>query len=240
MNCFGWAEGHLFHLLPPLLSVMKHSWDALLQFENLANGQWALHQYDLYDALNRTAETFHQLHADNAARAGATRWLDKTPEPRTILTVPVLRHLYPRATYIYMHRHPIKRALSFLRKFRDHPEATMEMAILSWKASMDAWTEARRVLPPGSFMEFRQDDLTGKTDEVVSRLATLLSMTPQQQQAAREYFLTQRPECTGSSRDEQEVLLEDVGWPDEFKRWCISACGETAAAWGYRLTRGSE
>ena len=56
--------------------------------------------------------------------------------------------------------------------------------------------------------------------------------------ASRNYFLSERPEFTDSGdADERELTLEDVGWPDEFKRWCATTCGETAAAWGYRLTR---
>jgi hypothetical protein len=237
MKCFGWLEGHLFHLMPPVLSAMKRSWDQLQQFEHPCNGLRALDHYDFYAAINRTAETFHQLYLERTRQSGAARWLDKTPEPQTIFAVPVLAHMYPRATFIYMHRHPIKRALSFLKKFEEYKEATMEMAFLSWKACMDGWVEARKALRPASYMEFRQDDLTGKTDEVIARLASLLSMTPEQQAVAKHFFLTQRPQFTGSSRDEQEVLLEDVDWPEEFKRWCVSACGATAAAWGYRLSR---
>jgi hypothetical protein len=113
----------------------------------------------------------------------------------------------------------------------------MEMGILSWKACMDGWTKVRPLLRPGSYAEFRQDDLTAKADQVVAQLATLLKMTPDQQKIARDYFQSERPQFTGSSADEKELTLEDVAWPDDFKRWCVNACGETAAAWGYRLTR---
>jgi hypothetical protein len=239
LDCFGWVEGHLFHLLPLMLMPMKERWDAMQKFENPDNGLRALDHFDIYDVLNRTATSFHQLYVDRTKKAGKTRWLDKTPEPATIFAVPLLARMYPRATFIYMHRNPIKRTLSFVKKFVDYPEATREMGILSWKACMDAWTQVSKGLPPGSQMDFRQDDLTGKTDEVIARLKKLLDMTPDQQRVARDYFLNERPQFTGSSRDEKELTLEDVAdWPDDFKKWVVASIGETAAAWGYRLTRG--
>jgi hypothetical protein len=240
LDCFGWLEGHLFHLLPLMMTGMKERWDALQKFENPDNGLRALDHFDFYDVLNRTATSFHQLYADRTAKSGKSRWLDKTPEPATIFAVPLLARMYPRATFIYMHRNPIKRTLSFVKKFADYPEATREMGILSWKACMDAWTQVSKHLRPGSFMDFRQDDLTGKTEEVIVRLATLLDLTPDQQRVARDYFLNERPQFTGSSRDEKELTLEDVvDWPEDLKKWVVSACGETAAAWGYRLTRSA-
>jgi hypothetical protein len=237
LDCFGWLEGHLFHLLPPVMTGVKRQWDALQKFENPDNGLRALDHFDFYDVLNRTAEQFNTVYAHRTAQAGKSRWLDKTPEPATIFAIPVLNRIYPSATFIYMHRNPIKRTLSFLKKFKEYPDATMEMGILSWKACMDGWTRIRPLLRPGSFAEFRQDDLTGKTDVVVAQLAALLDMTPEQQKIAREYFLNERPQFTGSSKDDNEMTLEDVDWSDDFKHWCVNTCGDTAAAWGYRLTR---
>ena len=240
LNCFGWMEGHLFPQLPLVMSAMKERWDALLEFE-IANPDLALNHFDFYGALNHTAETFNDLYAKHTAEAGLSRWLDKTPEPGAIIAIPLLNRMYPRATYLFMHRNPIKRTLSFLKRFKVSREATMEMGILSWKACMDAWTKVREDLRPGSFAEFRQDDLTARTDEVIARLSALLHMTPHQQAIARDYFLSERPEFTGSGdADGRELTLEDVDWPEEFKRWCVTTCGETATAWGYRLTRNGE
>jgi hypothetical protein len=239
LNAFRFLEGHLFHLLPPMLSGIKSSWDNLRCGEGEKDYVRGQDRVDIYQTLNDVITAFNSVYATSAAAAGRSRWLDKTPSHETILAVPILAHMYPQAKFIFMHRHPIKRAISFLKKFENFPEATMQSAIIGWEAAMHFWPQVRGGLREGAWIEIAQPDLQLKTDDVIESLTTLLSLTPQQAQAARNYLLSERPESTASSEDAAEITLDDLDWPAEFKAWCRQTCEATASAWGYRLDRSA-
>jgi hypothetical protein len=173
-----------FHLLPLVMTGMKQHWDALQKFENpdqrpAGAGSLRLlrraqsHRRAVQQALRRAEPP------RPASRAGSTQ----TPEPGTIFAVPLLSpHVPARDVHLHAPQPDQAHALVPAKVQGSTPKRTMEMGILSWKACMDAWSQVRTLLRPGSFAEFRQDDLTGKTDEVVARLATLLDMTPTSRQ----------------------------------------------------------
>ena len=239
LNSFRFLEGHLFHLLVPMLSGIKTNWDQLRRGEGERDYVRGQDRVEIYDVLDDVTSAFNDVYTRSAAEASRSRWLDKTPGHETILAVPVLAHLYPNARFIFMHRHPIKRAVSFLKKFENFPEATMESAIISWEASMHLWPQVRETLPAGTWIELQQPDLRLRTDDVMQSLTTLLSLAPPEAKATREYLLNERPESTGSSDDAAEITLDDVDWPADFKAWCRQACESTASAWGYRLSRSA-
>jgi len=231
-NFFGWSEGHLFAALPLLLAGMATAWHEVLSFDLPDREFYAIERLDINSILNGVVVGFNRVYADAAAASGGRRWLDKTPNVRSILAVPLLRHIYPDARYVFMHRHPLKQIMSFVRKFPGQP---MEFAALLWCLGMKAWSSVRDCLAPDSFLELRQPDLSLQTPMVGEKLARLLELTREQTAAVQEILQRDRPQHTGSSDDAAEIYLDDLDWPDVLKCWLRHVAADTAQAWGYHL-----
>jgi hypothetical protein len=236
-DLFGWDEGHVFPRLPFLLSANVKAWEEQLQFNKQEqNESCALGNFDIYQVLNQVIRAYDQFYAEAAARAGKTRWVDKTPTVEALLAVPLLNHLYPKARFVFMHRHPVKRVLSRLRR-PDSLPGSVEATTMNWLIAMNTWTEVKHVLRPDSYLEVRQPDLSLRSSEVASDVGRLLDLADAQVEGLRDYWATERPEATQSSADAEDVCLEDVDWPEAVKGWVHQVLDPTAQVWGYRLTR---
>jgi hypothetical protein len=231
----GWHEGHLFPYLPPMLRGLMRMWDTYLMFEQRAPTHlYALGQVDPYAFLNQTIAVYNLVYAEAFGAKRGTRWLDKTPGPLALLAVPLLKHVYPNASFLYMHRHPLKVALSRLKKF---PDESLELGLLDWSASMDNWHVVRESLPATSYLELGQADLSLETDRTVGRLAALLDLNRRQISGVRRYLANERPERTGSSADNDQILLEDLDWAPVVKSYVVAVCEDIALRWGYQIRR---
>jgi Sulfotransferase family len=229
---FGWREGHLFPLLGDLLLRVKRHWDELVHYSyapGFPREEYALGQLDIHQVLNAVVATF-----DRVYRGRATAWVDKTATVEAVLAAPLLKHIYPRAKFIYMHRHPIKLALSRDKKF---PDCSLQYSFRLWAECMEAWTRVRTCLPPDCYEEVAQLELSRQPEAVVERIAALLNLSAPQQEGMRAALLGPRLEYTGSSPDGVELSLEDTGWNRSDRKACVTLCGAQARLWGYRLSR---
>jgi hypothetical protein len=232
---FGWHEGHLFSYLPAMLRAVRVMWELFRIFQGTAPIElYAFGKMDVYELINQIVSSHNKLYTDAMLSAGKERWLDKTPSLLAVMAVPLLNHIYPGASFIYMHRHPIKLALSRAKKF---PDQTPEMALLDWIITMRSWSAVRESLGPSSYLEVEQAELTTGRQAVASQLAKLLDLNEHQSAAVGSYLQHERPESTGSSQDADEILLEDVDWAPVLKHFCLTLCEDTARQWGYRLRR---
>ncbi len=224
---FGWSEGHLFPALDDLLVGLKKTWDDAVRYTyapGFPRDQYAVGQFDVHVALNAVVRTFDAMY-----RVRALRWVDKTALAEAVLAAPLWSHIYPNARFIYMHRHPIKVALSRKLKF---PTDSLVYSFDLWAACMQAWARVRAYLPDDSYLELEQAHLSQRTAEVVASVGAFLGLDQSEQHAVQDYLAENRPEYTGSAPDDGEVLLEDTGWNRAERRACRSICAETASAWG--------
>jgi hypothetical protein len=229
---FGWQEGHLFSVLPALLMAFTRSWAHALTFQHQARTGTALGTLDNYAIMNAVVARCHAVYSEAVAQQGAVRWLDKSPSIHGTLVVPLLRRIYPRARYIFLHRHPLKQVLSFRRKFSGK---SLEWAAFYCLLSLKAWPAVRPFLEAGTFVEVAQADLRLRTDETVARLASLLELDAEQAARLRTYFRARRPESTGSCGDSADICLDRLNWPEPFTTWYRDLAEATARQWGYRL-----
>ena len=236
---FGWGEGHAFAMLPSLLYAVKKIYDFFYIVYDQASpsGFCAFHQLDVYALLHQIAAFYNGIYATAAANNGARRWLDKTPDIEGLRVVPLLGRLYPRGKFIYLHRHPVKFALSHMRKF---PWDSAERVIMKWVMSMQTWEAVRKGLTTGTFAEICQADLALQTTKVASTLRELLRLTAEEAKEVELFLRTERPECTSSDADSTELYLEDTNWPAIVKTWCEETWTATALRWGYRLKRAPD
>jgi len=236
---FGWNEGHVFCKLFRVLNTTFTQWTKMVEDDAINhNDQVAFYHLNVHDFLNHLVRTVHDLYVLNAARHGAERWLDKTATLTMILTVPLLLHLYPQAKLIFMHRDPIRRTLSRMspRLQRDDPKS-IEGIIFEWVLIMCLWSDLRRHLNPDCYLEIAQPNLSLHTTEVVDRLTPFLGLSTEQAQSVHDYLGSERPQATGTSRDDAEIYVEDAPWPDHVKQWMLDIAQPAARDWGYRLTR---
>jgi hypothetical protein len=227
---FAWAEGHLFSTLPFLLGAIKRTWDHQMALQGGRVSDHASAYLDEYQLLNQTIASYQQVYG---AAAAGRRWVDKTPDYPSVALAPLLRHLYPRAVFVFLHRHPLKMVAS-RRRFFEGAEP-IEVALQAWMAALVAWQEVRAGLD--GFEEVAQADLSLRTDEVVARLARRLEISADGAARMADYLRSQRPLSTGSSADAGQLCLEDLDWADDLKHTCVELCEPLAQAWGYRLRR---
>jgi glycosyltransferase involved in cell wall biosynthesis len=234
---FGWNEGYLFSLLPPLLGAVTTRWQQLLDLHRVASTRteyYAIGQVDVYAILDTVVRQFHQVYEQGIATSGAGRWVDKTPNVDQLLALPLVSHLYPQARFIFMHRHPLKFLLSWMRKF---PETPVEAGVLSWELSHHLWQRYRPGLPRGTYIEVHQEHLALCTVDVVAQLTALLDLNEAQAQSVRAYLAQQRPERTDSINDADDLVLEDLDWPTDLKEKIRAACTPLAEPLGYQISR---
>ena len=233
---FAWPEGHLFSALPPLLSGVRLHLEDYKKKRGNPNGDFALDHFDVYRSLNALVRSFDAQYAEATAAAGKTRWADKTPDVMAMIALPLLARVYPNARFVFMHRHPIKLMLSRQKKF---PTSPIESGITAWASTMAAWRELKKVIDRSTWVEIAQADLATRSGDVVASLREPLALDDNQCAAMAAYLHRERPESTGSVRDDAEVYLGDVEWPADIKDWFRRMCGAAAAEYGYRLDRAA-
>ena len=234
-NLFGWGEGHVFSTLFPMLTLFHQRWQSFL--DSLSEGDRAINaagHLDFYQLLNAVLRTVDEIYAGWCSEKGTVRWVDKTPTVHAIVSVGLLRHVYPRARFVFMVRHPLTNILSNVRKFRG---ATPRFAINTWFTVATSWLKVRQTLESGTYLELRQEDLTPQANEVAQKLAAFLDLTPSEAGGVANCLRSERPERTGNSADSDEIRLEDLDWPEDVKRTCRELCEVPAATFGYRLSR---
>src|SRR5262245_33684900 len=232
----GYGEGHLFDVLDEMLRSLMQSWQRHLQqfaaTDFIPGPAIAIGNYDIYTGINRLVASVHEVYHN---RFQSNVWVDKTPGARAVRAVPLLHYIYPRARFLFMHRHPLKVALSMLQKY---PELPLRQSFVEWAVCLKEWNTARAALSPDSFMEIAQSDLSMNTENVVDALKRLLQLDEQQAAGIARVLKTERPEYTGSSADSGDVYLEDVDWTEAEKETFRSFCLRGANELGYQTTRG--
>ena len=234
----GWVEGHVYSMLPRLILTMRELRDTAVE-ENGTISALGVGHLDDYDVLNDVIETYHQVCAEQALEHGLARWVDKTPGPRALTAVPILKLVYPNARFVFMHRHPVNRALSWLR-YVTFPFKSPEAAMTSWLLTMTAWQAVKRCLPARDYVELAQSSLSLQSAQTAQQVGALLQLQGDQIDGVRTYLENARPEATVVPDDARAIFLDDVDWPDVVKEWCEQTTSTTAQAWGYRLKRADE
>ena len=222
---FAWDEGHLFPMLPSVLSAVMKAAAQYARDEARPPMSWAIDHFEPYRVLNDIVCSHDAIYAH---AAGDKRWADKTPNVASLVAVPLLDRIYPGARFVFMHRHPVSLLRSRLRKF---PRLSLETGIIGWAATMTGWGELKRLIDPSKRIEVPQAQLTSRA----AAIADALELTTQQRDAFAAYVSLERPEAT--SAGQAEATLDDVDWPDDVKQWTADLCGSLSRGYGYSLRR---
>src|ERR1051326_36030 len=237
----GWNEGHLF----PLAAILARELKARAGKLGLNDGEVE----EVWQAPFFEVHSLYKKHFQDEV------WVDKTADSEMIRCIPLLRKLYPQARFIYMHRHPVSCVLSRVRKFGE----PLESACADWVDCVNAWENVKSDLPPDSYVELSQKELTSDSRAGAEKIGNMLHLNRTDFEAMAEYFSSSRPEFLGdtfsaallegtngdqqriwrrqaiygSLRDSEEIELDDVPWTNEQKGFFVATCGELARQIGY-------
>ena len=155
-------------------------------------------------------------------------WLDKTPGPEMIRTVPILLRIWPESRFVFMKRRPVDNIESRRRKF---PSIAFKDHCQLWADSMMAWHAVRDLLGDAQ-LEVDQVRLAREPDAVADELAGLLDLTAGQRARALHSLKTDLPQRT-SARFAPTQEIETVDWTAQQRATFREICAEPMARFGY-------
>lgn len=157
-------------------------------------------------------------------------WFDKTGNPEMILTIPMLRAVWPEAVFIFAKRRAIENILSRLKKFPGH---TFKYHCADWARTMSVWRSTRDGLPDGCYVEVDQQDMIQHPEAVAETLATLLRLPPQAAEAIASTLRVNRPQETDKGSAQRRYSLKTTDWPPELIGIFEELCRTEMIANGY-------
>jgi hypothetical protein len=176
----------------------------------------------LFETLGDTVSKLHP----------ATPWFDKTGNPEMILSIPVLRVLWPECVFVFAMRRGIENIVSRMRKFSNHG---FEYHCVDWAKNMAAWRSVRGALQPADYVEIDQQDLLRSPEEVACKLGMLLHLGPDAEQRMVETLRSNRPQETESGSAGRLLALQSCGWSETQIGVFLERCKHEMEAYGYTL-----
>lgn len=157
-------------------------------------------------------------------------WFDKTGNAEMIMSIPIIRQLWPSSVFIFAKRRGLENVLSRMRKF---PGYDFEYHCRDWAANMSAWREIRMLLSTDSFIEVDQQDMIQRPEAVAASLCHFLHLDSSE--LIESTLRLTRPQQSESQSAERIVSLDDVNWSHEqlivFGRYCAAEM----EAYGYSI-----
>ncbi|MBY0330142.1 MAG: sulfotransferase [Acetobacteraceae bacterium] len=155
-------------------------------------------------------------------------FIDKTPGPRAIHGIPVIRAIFPDARVVITKRGGIETVDSFRRKFN----MPVGAASKTWTACMRAILWAQENCEDVHVVE--QFDMANRTDEVAAALCAYLGQPEKTPQVAR--FLRENEKQASSSHDRSRPLtLGDGAWSAEEKDVFLRVSGDMMQRLSYPI-----
>ena len=159
-------------------------------------------------------------------------WFDKTGNPDMILSIPILRQLWPDSVFIFAKRRAIENIVSRMKKFPGH---SFEYHCGDWAKNMSAWRRIRTELPPSSFVEVDQQDMIRQPKAVASDLQSLLALSAEGAQKILKTFESNRPQQTSEGSATRVHSLSSSGFTDGQISTFLKHCKVEMDAFGYSI-----
>jgi hypothetical protein len=220
----GFAEGHFLPLLRRIdLLVDDHFYwwpsDPVVMLGNV----------DKRDLKRKIFEAFrtvvNDLHPNEA-------WWDKTHHPEMILSIPIIRELWPASVFVFTKRRGIENVISRVKKF---PDDSFEFHCYNWAKTMAAWRTIRQQLPPGCFIEVEQRDMIQQPERTARSLCAFLQLDESAVRAAYETMSFDRPEESEEGSASKTSSLAESGWTVEQTETFLKNCETEMKEFGYTM-----
>ena len=198
------SEGHFYPLIRDLCIPL----DRFFQSKRIVNlsksPEHMLHHVDI----SKVNESISKVVFDVFLEIyGTTNFVDKTPGPSAILSLPYLQRVFPTMRVIHMKRRGIEVVRSSVKKFA---ETDFETHCNSWERALSNWDS---VVPELTVphITIDQNDLSLMPAEVVKELAPFLSLNTAQSETMLKYFETDRPQSSGDL-NRGGISIGSSGW----------------------------
>src|ERR1700733_5862841 len=159
-------------------------------------------------------------------------WFDKTGNPEMILTIPMVRELWPSAVFIFAKRRGIENVISRITKFPSHP---FEYHCANWAKNMASWRAIREQIPPKCFIEVEQRKMVQRSGDAARELCAFLGVGDSMLAVAADVMETHRPQETTKGSASRTCSLEASGWTREQIETFLKNCEAEMRAFGYTL-----
>ena len=153
------------------------------------------------------------------------RWVDKTPSPAAVRTVPLIYKLFPDARVICTRRTGLEVVQSAMIKFG----MDIGGACATWLGPMHALMELRAKQVP--LLEVEHRELLECSPSVTARLAAHIGQL-EKAQSFTEFVRDRVIEAT-SARPTRYERLDEMPWTDEQKQYFQTHCSVEMRTFGY-------
>ena len=207
LNLKYYGEGHLYPLLGDLSRATEKYFNSA-RIKNLSKSEaHMIHHVKHSDVDERLAKMVRNIFFDVY---GTTEFVDKTPGPMPILSLPLLEAAFPTMKIIHMKRRGIEVIRSSLKKYEN---TDFETHCKIWRRSLVNWDKVEPDLNV-PHITIDQHALANDTEACVRKLETFLGLTDQQAKNMLEFFQNDRPQSSGNLNT-GDVSLETAGWTQE-------------------------
>jgi hypothetical protein len=159
-------------------------------------------------------------------------WFDKTGNPEMILSIPMVRELWPSAMFVFAKRRGIENVISRMTKFPEHP---FQYHCADWAKCMSSWRAIREKIPPDCFLEVEQRNMALYPEEAARELCTFLGVSEATRPTVVKVMGTHRPQETTKGSASRTCSLAASGWTKEQTQTFLKHCETEMKAFGYTL-----
>lgn len=219
----GFREGNLLSVIVPLTSVID------VHYATYASEDREVMVSNL-DRHALKAGLFRSL-AQMAGELNPTGpWLDKTGNPEMIEAIPLIRTVWPDATFVFAKRRGIENIISRLAKF---PSRSFDYHCRDWARNMSAWRAVRPGLPERGYLEVDQRDMIAAPEAVAAHLVACLDLDRGQGDSIAETLRLNRPQQSRPGSAESVSSLAASGWSEPDISAFLTHCSVEMDAFGY-------
>jgi len=220
----GFREGMFFSILHGIERLVDEQFHTFADEDNkeilISNIDREAIKDRLFASLKEVGET----------KYGAAPWFDKTGNPEMIMSVPIIKRLWPDAVFIFAKRRGIENIVSRMRKF---PTRSLEYHCADWARNMTAWRTVRQTLKPDDFIEIDQQDMLLNPEKAAFEICKLTQTETALNRTLQELMRSTRPQETENGSASRIYSLTDTGWTDSEKAIFEAYCAEEMAQYGY-------
>ncbi len=156
-----------------LLRIVAHiAPDGIVSADGLLKPFFVARTFTRDTILAECRRFLDELYAPSLSTARATRWIDDTP--LNFVNFDFLHALYPKMKFIHMIRDPRDVASSFTNQAWFPPDQALAISVCA--AMIRSYRALKDSIPADRLLEVRLEDLVGKTDETLARVAAFLEV----------------------------------------------------------------
>ena len=161
------AEGHFIHLLDTPITSIR---------DNRLNPNSIVREAEPKGAFMRILAQGVDAVYCSATGSDPLMWIDKSPDIQQVNAIPAIHALFPEAWFFYIYRDAVSAVRSNIANWPKELQGKELDVGRRWQACQAAWRAKSASVPVGKRIEIFQSDLRDNPEQVVERIAEMLSL----------------------------------------------------------------